>query len=140
MPWWTNGYDYLKHVAIVKKAEWSEVEEIATYLNVTTYWKRLIGTYSAGMKKKIALVQALIGKPKLILLDDPFTALDRKSRRLLIEILKNKSKEATIIVSSHIISGLESVVKKVVVLDEGKVILEEEMNEKLRKIIGKDII
>jgi len=131
-PWWVSGREFLRHASIVKGVKWDDVIELAREFNVLSYWHRLIGTYSVGMKKRIGLIQAIMGNPELIILDDPFTGLDHRSRGKLIKVLREVEDESTIIVSTHILFGLEKIAKRAVILDGGRKIAEGPINNILK--------
>lgn len=131
-PWWLSGYDFLKYVAYLKNIDFDEVNYFANKLNVTQYWFKPVFTYSEGMKKKISIIQALVGKPKLLFLDDPFSNLDPQSRKILINLLMELSDNTTLIISSHVIMGLSEITKKAVVLDDGKKIFEGNIENALK--------
>jgi len=139
-PWWVSGYEFLKHVSLIKGIEWGKVLELAREFNVESYWHRLVGTYSMGIKRKIGLIQALMGNPELVILDDPFTGLDHESRSKLVEILREKSNEATIIVSTHMLFGLERIAKKAIILDGGKKIAEGGVDDVIKSALRYGII
>lgn len=124
LPYWLSGYKYLEFITSVKSLDWNEVVELAKIFNVINYWHKPIFTYSSGMKKKVALIQVLAGNPKLILIDDPFTYLDRESREILIEILREKSRRSLLVVSTHTILGLKYICKKAILLDNGMKVAE----------------
>ena len=84
------------------------------------------------MKKKISIIQALVGKPKLLFLDDPFSNLDPQSRKILINLLMELSDNTTLIISSHVIMGLSEITKKAVVPDDGKKIFEGNIENALK--------
>jgi len=122
LPWWCRGIDFLGYVADIKGVPFNEVLELAREFGVTGFWEKRVFTYSSGMKRKIMLLSALIGKPKVMLLDEPFTSLDEKSRLKLLSILQEKSRETTIIMSTHIyLRGLEDLFKKSMILDQGTI-------------------
>jgi len=121
VPWWASARRFLRHVARIKDARWEDVESLARRLGVTEYWDSLALKYSSGMLKKVGLLQALIGRPKLLLLDEPLTLLDAHSRRVFTEILGEMKGEVGIVIASHLVFGLEKLVDKVVVLENGAV-------------------
>lgn len=76
---------------------------LAESLGVISFWNRPVREYSAGMKKKIALIRALLHAPDLLLLDEPFSALDAESREVLWNFLENQVARGThVILVSHI--------------------------------------
>jgi ABC-type multidrug transport system ATPase subunit len=84
--------------------------------------KRLIREYSFGMRQKIGICAALLPNPDLLLLDEPFTALDPFAASDLVDILNKVKKKHSIIVSSHDLDYLERICDSVIVLDEGKIL------------------
>lgn len=76
---------------------------LAEMLDVRGFWNRPVREYSAGMKKKVALIRAMLHKPQILLLDEPFAALDRESREVVWGFLEEQAGHGThVIVVSHI--------------------------------------
>jgi len=122
LPWWCRGIDFLNYVADIKGVPFDNVLELAKELGVTSFWEKRIFTYSSGMKRKTLLLTALMGNPRIIVLDEPFTALDEESRLKLLNMLFSKAKHSTIIMSTHIyIHGLEDLFEKSMMLDQGTI-------------------
>lgn len=93
----------------------------------------LISTYSHGMKQKLVIISALIHKPKLLILDEPFVGLDPKAAFELKAIMKNMCKEGTsVFFSSHVLEVVEKLCDRVGIIKDGKLVLE----GKTSKIIG----
>ncbi len=83
---------------------------------------RQAGTFSRGMLQRLALARALLGRPDLLLLDEPFTALDRAGRALLARVLlEERDRGAAILLSSHDFDALLSVCDRVVLLEHGTI-------------------
>ena len=82
--------------------------------------------FSAGMKQKLSLVQALLHEPKLLILDEPAANLDSKTRIMVMEKLKElcKKQGITIFISSHILTELEKIVDYVTIINKGKKVIE----------------
>lgn len=83
--------------------------------------RKKIGTFSRGMKQRLGIAQALIGRPKLLICDEPTSALDPMGRYDLLEILQRIKHETTIVFSTHILSDVERISDRIVLLDEGVV-------------------
>ncbi len=60
-PWWVKGMEFLKYISIIRNVKLSKTLDLAEYFNLTPYLNRYVRTYSAGMKKKLGLIQALVG-------------------------------------------------------------------------------
>lgn len=90
---------------------------------------RRIGELSHGMRMKMALACALPFRPKLLILDEPFSGLDPLVRDEFMEGLLSQAGEMTILVSSHELSEIDGVATHVAFLDEGRLLFEESMND-----------
>ena len=86
---------------------------------------RRVGSYSKGMRQRLGLAQALLGEPRLLLLDEPTTGLDPAVRQNFYEILRDLRRDgATILLSSHALAELEGEVDRVVVRNQGRKIVD----------------
>ncbi|MEM9459895.1 MAG: ABC transporter ATP-binding protein [Myxococcota bacterium] len=82
---------------------------------------RIVGTFSRGMQQRLALARALMGRPQLLLLDEPFTALDRPGRLRLAEVLlEERERGLAVLLSSHDYDAVVSVTDRVVLLEGGR--------------------
>lgn len=80
------------------------------------------GELSHGMRKRVSLAQALIGKPELILLDEPTAGIDPPNVKIIRDLVRRESKNATFVISSHNLDELERLCSKVVYLSDGKLV------------------
>jgi ABC-2 type transport system ATP-binding protein len=85
--------------------------------------KRRIGGYSGGMKQRLAIAQALIGEPQVLILDEPTSSLDPAGRHELLDMIANLKGEVTVFFSSHILGDIERVCDNIAVIHEGHLIL-----------------
>ncbi len=95
--------------------------------------KRSIGSYSRGMKQRLGIAQALLHKPKLLLLDEPASALDPIGRKDVMEIIKRVSSSTTVFFSTHILTDIERVCDRVAILNGGVLVVEDNMDALKRK-------
>ena len=86
--------------------------------------KHQIKGFSRGMKQRLGIAQALLNKPKLLICDEPTSALDPIGRKQILDILKNVSRETTVLFSTHILSDVEKICTDVAFLDEGVIKVE----------------
>jgi len=97
--------------------------EILYYVGLGEARYRTVETFSAGMKQRIKLAQAMIHDPRLLLLDEPTNGMDPAGREEMLDLIKNISRQKGIgvLVSTHLLPDVEAVCEEVVVLDKGKV-------------------
>ncbi|HIT21392.1 MAG TPA: XRE family transcriptional regulator [Candidatus Scybalousia intestinigallinarum] len=102
------------------------VEEIIEFVGLKTRINDKVKKYSLGMKQRLAIANALIKKPKLLILDEPTNGLDPKGIRELRQMLKTISQEQnmSILISSHILSEVENICDRVVIIDQGRLVKE----------------
>ena len=121
-----TGIRFLSYMAtlkgIPKKAQKAEIQRVLDYVNLTEKAYRLIGTYSGGMKQRILVAQAILGDPHLVILDEPTAGLDPKERVRIRENIRNISGDKIILVSTHVVSDIESIAKEIILLREGKIV------------------
>ena len=90
---------------------------------------RQLGTYSTGMKQRVKLAQALVGDPRLLLLDEPTIGLDPAGRRAMLDLISRIGAEfgISIVVSSHLLGEIEQICDQLVVIDGGKLLRSDTM-------------
>jgi len=92
--------------------------------------RKLVAEYSKGMKKRLALAAALIHRPQLFLLDEPFEGVDPMGARLMKEILLNQVRQgATIFLTSHVLEVVERLCDRVAIINQGRIVVEGGMDE-----------
>lgn len=102
------------------------VEEMIEFVGLKTRINDKVKKYSLGTKQRLAIANALIKKPKLLILDEPTNGLDPKGIRELRQMLKTISQEQnmSILISSHILSEVENICDRVVIIDQGRLVKE----------------
>ena len=92
--------------------------------------KKLIAEYSKGMRKRVAMAAALIHRPQLFLMDEPFEGVDAVGARLMKELLLDQVRHgATIFLTSHVLEVVERLCDRVAIINDGRVVLEGSMAE-----------
>jgi ABC-2 type transport system ATP-binding protein len=109
--------------------------EVLYYVKLGDERYRPIKTYSAGMKQKVKLAQALVHDPKLILLDEPTTGLDPNARSEMLDLVKTLShrEKKSIVFSTHILPDVEYVCDEVIILDRGQLLVAGTLSDLLKK-------
>lgn len=119
--------EYLNFVADLKKVEKKKkkqmIADIMEATKITAMSERLIKHLSKGYKQRVGLAQAIMGYPELIILDEPTVGLDPKQIIEMRELIKELSKNHTVILSSHIMQEVSAICDTVMIIDKGKLII-----------------
>src|SRR5690606_265624 len=129
---------YLKFVcklkSIPKKQISNEIKEKMSIMNISHMKNRLIRNLSKGYKQRVGLAQAMIGDPKILILDEPTVGLDPMEMIEIRKTIKEISKKSTIILSSHILSEVSALCNKIMIMDKGKHVITGTPDELVNKI------
>lgn len=124
---WMSGYEFLEYVGKLSNLKHPElhnrIEELMQLVGLYEARKRKIGAYSGGMKQRLGLAQALIHHPKLLILDEPVSALDPIGRREVIDMIKKIKQETTVLFSTHVLHDAEEVSEDILIMNRGEIIL-----------------
>ena len=113
---------------IPKKTLNDRVKELLSLVDLTKHKNKKIGTYSRGMKQRLGIAQALVNNPQIVLLDEPVSALDPIGRKEVMDIIFSLAGKVTVFFSTHILSDVERICDRVVIINEGKKVLEDSMD------------
>jgi len=133
-----TGIQYLNFIADVfnigDEERQQSIRKYADLFEITDALGDLISSYSHGMKQKVALISALIHKPRLLVLDEPFVGLDPKATFTLKEVMHEMCNEGTaIFFSTHVLDVAEKLCNKVSIIKHGKIIVTGTMEELTEK-------
>ncbi|MEI7982710.1 MAG: ABC transporter ATP-binding protein [Bacteroidota bacterium] len=124
-----TAMEFLEYIAAIKgftgKTLKARIEALLEELNLTMVRNRPIGTYSGGMKQRIGIAQVLLGDPKLLILDEPTVGLDPEERMRFRNMLTDLSGERIILLSSHIVSDIETIANDIAIIYQGHLLAHE---------------
>lgn len=140
---WMTGYEYVvyagKLCGLSSAAAQKRAKELIERVGISSAAKRRIGSYSGGMKQRLGLAQALVHQPKLLVMDEPVSALDPLGRREVLELLRELKQETTVLFSTHVLHDAEELCDDVIIIRDGQVALQGSIDT-IRKEHRKPII
>ncbi len=123
-----NAFEFLEYMAAMKgvggKDSKLRITQLLEGLNLIDAAKKPIGSYSGGMKQRVGIAQALLNDPKLIIFDEPTVGLDPEERVRFRNLISDLANECIIILSSHIVSDIDTIADRVAVMKSGTLITE----------------
>ena len=121
-----NAYEFLEYIAAMKgvggKGLRQRIDMLLEGVNLTADAKMPIGTYSGGMKQRVGIAQALLNDPKVLIFDEPTVGLDPEERVRFRQLISDLANDCIIILSSHIVSDIETIADEVAIMQDGKLI------------------
>lgn len=130
--------EYLYFIYDLKKCKLpkiSHLKDICSLTKIEDVYHRVIKNLSKGYKQRVGLAGALVGNPKTLILDEPTVGLDPKQITQIRSLIKKLGKNHTVIFSSHILSEVQAVCDRIIVINEGRIVAddsEENLSKKLR--------
>ncbi len=121
----------LEHFAVLKgiterRARREIVEALLRQTNLYEVRKKKLGTYSGGMRQRFGVAVALLGNPKLIIVDEPTAGLDPAERVRFLNLLSELGEDAVVILSTHIVEDVSELCSRMAIIDKGAILLEAE--------------
>lgn len=117
----------LEHIGVlkgIKKDIRGEVVNIIRKVNLIDHKDKKIGQLSGGMVRRVGIAQAILGDPKIIIVDEPTAGLDPEERMRFRNLIKELNGDNIIIISTHIVEDVQMICENVAIMDRGKIILE----------------
>ncbi len=128
-----NGQEYLEFVAKMRGVPKSDlknhIQRVVSKVNLEEFINKKIGTYSGGVRRRLGIAQALIGDSKLIVMDEPTVGLDPEQRNEFRKLLPIISKDAIVLISTHIVEDIQFNCNKLIILNQGKVLYDGTIDE-----------
>jgi ABC-2 type transport system ATP-binding protein len=137
-----SALDMLHHLAVMKgiNSSGERKESVDALLQQTNLWdvrKKALSTFSGGMKQRFGIAQALLGNPRLIIVDEPTAGLDPAERNRFLNLLSSLGSDRTVILSTHIVDDVRQLCPRMAIIASGELLLEGAPNETLTALNGK---
>src|SRR6478672_1625004 len=129
-----TGYEYLQFIGrmygLARPVAKERALELLRLFELSDEERKLVGEYSKGMRKRLAMSAALIHRPRLFLMDEPFESVDAVGARLMKDILLDQVRHgATIFLTSHVLEVVERLCDRVAIINQGRIVIEGETKE-----------
>ena len=137
-----SALDLLDHLAILKginnaKERKELVEGLLVHTNLYQHRLKAVSGYSGGMRQRFGIAQALLGDPKLLIVDEPTAGLDPEERNRFHNLLVSLGEERVVILSTHIVDDVAELCPSMAVLASGSILLQGNPQELVRQLEGK---
>lgn len=121
-----NAREFLRYIAALKgmsgKRAEQRIGELLEQLNLTAAGNRALGGFSGGMKQRVGIAQALLNDPQIVIVDEPTVGLDPEERARFRELITGISGDRIVILSTHIVSDVETIAERVVLIASGSIV------------------
>ena len=124
---------------IRKKEAKSQIGQLLDIVNLSVAADKKIGSFSGGMKQRVLLAQALLGNPKILILDEPTAGLDPKERVNLRNYIHRLSQNKIILLATHVVGDVESIADKILILKQGELVADAGPQHLIHQVNGKNL-
>ena len=121
---------------VAKEVRKNQLENIVAMVKISDVYDRLIGNLSKGYKQRVGIAQALVGNPSILILDEPTVGLDPNQIIEIRRLIKALSKNHSVIISSHILSEIQEIADRVVIINRGKIAAIDTIGDLSKRLSG----
>jgi len=137
-----SAYDLLNHIAILKGVSNTmerkkQIDSVLEKVNLTSHKSKNVHTFSGGMRQRFGVAQALLGDPKIIIVDEPTAGLDLEERNRFNGLLSEIGTERIVILSTHLVEDVRNLCSQMAIMQNGKVLLQGNPNDFVNELKGK---
>lgn len=137
-----SAYDLLNHIAILKgvsnkKERKEQIESLLVKVNLTSQKNKEVHTFSGGMRQRFGVAQALLGNPKIIIVDEPTAGLDPEERNRFNGLLTEIGTDRIVILSTHLVEDVRNLCSQMAIMRNGKVLAQGKPNDFVAELEGK---
>ena len=136
-----SAEDLLEHFAVLKglsarKQRREVVDGLLQQVNLWDARKRRLGTFSGGMRQRFGIAQALLGNPRLVIVDEPTAGLDPEERNRFLNLLAEIGEQVAVILSTHIVEDVTDLCPTMAIMDKGQVLLTGKPSDAIDALAG----
>ncbi len=143
-----TAYDMLDHMAVLKgvtgaRARRETVEALLNQVNLWSVRKKAIAGFSGGMRQRFGIAQALIGRPALLIVDEPTAGLDPEERNRFLNLLSEVGEQIVVILSTHIVEDVSDLCPRMAIIAAGRIVgagAPDELKQQLKGRIWKKTV
>lgn len=137
-----SAYDLLEHIALLKgisnRTERKEqILNLLEKVNLSDFRKKEVHTFSGGMRQRFGVAQALLGNPKIIIVDEPTAGLDPEERNRFNSLLNDISKDVIVILSTHLVEDVRNLCSEMAIMNKGQLLRKGKPNELIAELRNK---
>lgn len=137
-----SAFDLLNHLAVLKgvtnaRERKDQILSLLERVNLLQHRKKEVHTFSGGMRQRFGVAQALLGNPKIIIVDEPTAGLDPEERNRFNGLLSEIGEEIIVILSTHLVEDVRNLCSKMGIMDNGRLLAHGKPNDFLEKLEGK---
>lgn len=115
----------------------AKIPEVLEFVNLSDVANKKVRTFSGGMKRRIGIAQAILNNPEILILDEPTAGLDPKERIRFSNIISNMAKEKIILLSTHIVSDIEAIANRLIIIHKGEIMKTGNIDTMVEDVAGK---
>jgi len=137
-----SAYDLLEHIALLKginnrKERKEQILNLLEKVNLSDFRKKEVQTFSGGMRQRFGVAQALLGNPKIIIVDEPTAGLDPEERNRFNSLLNDISKDVIVILSTHLVEDVRNLCSEMAIMNKGQLLRTGNPNELISELEDK---
>ncbi|PQJ79829.1 ABC transporter ATP-binding protein [Polaribacter porphyrae] len=137
-----SALDLLNHIAVLKgvlnkKARQAQIEALLIKTNLFEHRKKAVSNFSGGMRRRFGIAQALLGNPKIIMVDEPTAGLDPEERNRFLDVLSEVSSSVIVLLSTHIVEDIRVLCSNMAILYNGQIVKQGSPENLIQDLQGK---
>jgi ABC-type multidrug transport system ATPase subunit len=137
-----SAWELLHHIAVLKgisdgPSRTAQINHLLQQTNLFKHRKKAVSSFSGGMKQRFGIAQALLGNPKLIIVDEPTAGLDPEERNRFLNLLSEIGEHIIVILSTHLVDDVQELCTQMAILNQGKILAKGNPQSLTKSLEGK---